>query len=327
MDIQWYIREHKPVWSELERLLEQFERQRATIGAAQVDRLTELYKTASAHLAYAKTYYASDEVTLFLNQLISRAHQALYAEQGKGENRLSDFFKHLFIGHVLNRGWFIAAALALFVLGGLSGFLAVSSNPLNLYAIIPSSIAESIDPSKVGHNHADVQHATMSTAIMTNNIRVAVLAFVGGITFGLLTVYVMFYNGLLIGALTAVFWQAGYSYTFWAYILPHGVIELTAIFIAGGSGLYMGYRMIDPGRYTRKYQFIQSVKESALLLLGTIPLFVIAGIIEGYLTPSELSLEIKYIFSGATLVALLVYGVYGASVIRRTGRSTAPGAL
>jgi uncharacterized membrane protein SpoIIM required for sporulation len=146
---------------------------------------------------------------------------------------------------------------------------------------------------------------------MSNNIKVAVLAFVGGITFGVATVYFMIFNGLLLGALAAVYWQAGKSYEFWAYILPHGVIELTAIFIAGGAGLYMGYRMFVPGQYPWGLQLIRTAKESVQLLMGTIPLFVIAGIIEGFITPSSLSLTTKYAVAIGTLALLTGYYIYG----------------
>ncbi|SDD40425.1 Uncharacterized membrane protein SpoIIM, required for sporulation [Paenibacillus sp. UNCCL117] len=317
MEIQRFIREHKPVWSELERLLEKFERRKREVQAADIDRLTALYKQASVHLAFAQTYYAEDDAGVFLNQLVSRAHHAVHAAERRSVSRVGDYFKHHFTGYVLERRWFIAAALLLFLAGGASGFAAVWQDPLNLYAVLPASIAENVDPMRTGENHDSVQSAVMSSTIMTNNIRVAVLAFVSGITFGVLTVYVLVYNGLLIGALAALFWQSGRSYVFWAYILPHGIVELTAIFIAGGAGLYMGYRMIVPGSFTRKYRFLRSVKESALLLIGTIPLFVIAGIIEGYITPSDLSLELKYAFAGLTLLALAAYIAYGYAAQRR----------
>ncbi|MBU5444629.1 stage II sporulation protein M [Paenibacillus sp. MSJ-34] len=318
MDIQRFIREHKRLWSELDGLLSRFERRKRSVQAAQIDRLTQLYKTASAHLAYAQTYYPNDEIGLYLNQLVSRAHHALHAEQWKTSNRLGDFFKRRFTGYILERRWFVLLALLLFGVGALSGFIAVWQDPSHLHAVIPAEIADRIDPHRVGEGHEDLQSAIVSSSIMTNNIRVAILAFASGITFGALTVYVLVYNGLLLGALAAVFWQSGQSYVFWAYILPHGIIELTAIFIAGGAGLYMGYRMINPGPYTRKYMFLRSVKESALLLVGTIPLFVIAGIIEGYITPSALSLEAKYGVAAATLVALALYIFYGKLNEKRT---------
>ncbi|MDY0408887.1 stage II sporulation protein M [Paracerasibacillus soli] len=81
---------------------------------------------------------------------------------------------------------------------------------------------------------------------MTNNIQVAFLAFAGGITFGILTVYVLMINGIMVGGLAAFFWHYSKTYVFWAYIVPHGIIELTAIFIAGGAGLLMGYKLLVP---------------------------------------------------------------------------------
>ncbi|RXZ76677.1 stage II sporulation protein M [Paenibacillaceae bacterium] len=323
MEIRRFIREHKPLWSELDELLSRFEKRRRTIEAAHIDRLTQLYKTVSAHLAYAQTYYPGDEITKLLNQTVARTHHILHAEQWKTSHPIGEFFKRHFPTYLLEHKYAILLALLLFTVGGLAGFLAVWTDPLHLYALVPAQMADQIDPHAVGSNHDQLMNATFSTTIMTNNIRVAILAFASGITFGLLTVYILIQNGLLIGALAAVFWQSGKSYVFWAYILPHGIIELLAIFIAGGAGLYMGYRMINPGNYTRKYRFLQSVKQSALLLVGTIPLFVIAGIIEGYITPSALSLEAKYAVAAATLVALVLYIGYGRMNERRARQRAA----
>ena len=143
------------------------------------------------------------------------------------------------------------------------------------------------------------------------------LAFAGGITFGLLTVYLLIYNGIIVGAIAALFWHYGKSYEFWAYIVPHGMIELTAIFIAGGAGLLMGYKLFVPGRYSRGYQLKQQAKRSVLLLLGTIPLFVIAGIIEGFITPSTLSLEAKYLIAGLTVIGLILYILVGTMLLKK----------
>jgi uncharacterized membrane protein SpoIIM required for sporulation len=275
-------------------------------------RFTELYKAASSHLAALQTYYPTDEMTLYMNHLVSTAHNVMYKENNRSSHQLRTFFLKYFPTLIRKRNLFVVFALALFLIGGLSGYVAVSKDPLNLYRIVSPSIAGSIDPSKTDQPRGDIHSPIVSTTIMTNNIRVAVMAFISGITLGIGTVYLMVSNGLLIGALAAVFMHSGKSYVFWAYILPHGVIELTAIFIAGGAGLYMGYRIFVPGPYSRKHRFLESAKESAQLLLGTIPLFVVAGLIEGYITPSTLSLEAKYIVAGATLALLAVYYVYGS---------------
>ncbi|SDO90050.1 Uncharacterized membrane protein SpoIIM, required for sporulation [Paenibacillus sp. yr247] len=313
MDISRFIREHKPQWTELEELLIQLSKRTSSLQAGHVNRFTELYKVASAHLATLQTHLPADETTIYLNHLVSQAHNAMYKESNKSSTQLKEFFLHYFPSLIQARSLFIGFALILFLLGGLLGFLSVWNDPLNLSMIMPGAMADSIDPSKTAGSRGDLHSPLVSTAIMTNNIRVAVLAFISGMTLGLGTVYLMISNGLIVGALAAVFMQSGKSYVFWAYILPHGIIELTAIFIAGGAGLYMGYRFFVPGPYPRKLRFLESAKESAQLLIGTIPLFIIAGIIEGYITPSTLSLEVKYLIAGVTLFILALYYGYGIS--------------
>lgn len=318
MDIQRLLRRYRADWKELEELLDSFSRRPGHVDSGHIRRLTHLYKKASSHLALLQTRHPRDELTAYLNRLVTEAHHVLYQEKHRSARQLSLFFRSYLIGMLRRRSRFIAAAALLFAVGAVSGFAAVLADPYNLYAVLPGQIAGSVDPSRTGEGVAHLPHAILSTEIMTNNIRVAVLAFVSGITFGIWTVYLLAFNGLLVGALAAVYWQAGESYLFWAYILPHGVIELTAIFIAGGAGLYMGYRMFVPGPYPWRLQLLHSAKESVQLLLCTIPLFVVAGVIEGYITPSSLSLEAKYAVAALTLLVLAAYAVYGSLKQRRS---------
>ena len=212
-------------------MLEHFQKRPRSIGAVEIDRLTLLYKKASAHLAYIRTYHPNDEVTRYLNQLVARAHNIAYQQQSSSLGQLSRFFwVHLF-SLVHKRIWFIGLAGLLFAIGGISGFAAVMVDPLNLYYVLPEGMAAQIDPSRLGEGHDAINSPLMSTAIMLNNIKVAFLAFISGITLGVFPVYLLLFNGLLVGALASVYSQADSSYAFWAYILPHGVIELTAIFI------------------------------------------------------------------------------------------------
>ncbi|MGG4496864.1 stage II sporulation protein M [Brevibacillus reuszeri] len=305
MDITSFWHKHKASWAQLEQLVERFDRHPREIEANDIDQLTHLYKKASAHLAYIRTYDPSNEMTLYLNQLVSRAHNLAYKQHSSSWQQLTHFFGSHLMQLIEKRAGFIAVAALLFIIGGVSGFAAVMVDPLNLYYVLPQGMAEQIDPSRLGEGHASINSPVVSTMIMTNNMKVAMLAFVSGITFGIFPIYLLLFNGLLVGALAAVYFQSGSSYAFWAYILPHGVIELTAIFIAGGAGLHMGYRMLVPGRFARKYQFLEAAKESAQLLLATLPLLVIAGIIEGYITPSSLSLEVKYVVAFVTLLILI----------------------
>lgn len=322
MDITSFWHKHKASWAELAQLVERFTRHPRKINAAEIDRLTLLYKKTSAHLAYIRTFHPNDEVTLYLNQLVSRAHNLTYRRQGGSWNQLKHFFLHDLVQLIEQRMGFIALAALLFFIGTMAGFAAVMVDPVNVYFVLPQGMAEAVDPSQLGEGHDSVNSPVLSTMIMTNNIKVAMFAFVGGITLGILPIYLLLFNGLLVGALAAVYAQAESSYAFWAYILPHGVIELTAIFLAGGAGLHMGYRLLVPGRYNRKHQFLIAAKDSAQLLLATLPLFVVAGLIEGYITPSALSLEAKYAVALLTLFILAAWYAWALARGRRAHKAS-----
>ncbi|QQK78416.1 stage II sporulation protein M [Salicibibacter cibarius] len=312
MDIQDFIKKHKATWRDLEEKVAFFRKRPKEIQGKHIDELTQAYKKVSSHYAYLKTIDPRDEATLYLNQLVSSAHHLLYQEQNRSSQQLKYFFQSYFIALIHKRRFFIVLAFLLFTLGGAFGAVSIAMDPLNLYLILPPEMTAGIDPEQIGEGHDQISEPLMATTIMTNNIQVAILAFLGGITFGIFTVYILLFNGLIIGAMAAVFWQAGQTYMFWAYILPHGILELAIIFVAGGAGLYMGYRMLVPGTAPRKYQIGRAASESLQLLLGTIPLFVIAGLIEGYVTPSTtLSPEMKYAFALMTLALIVLYYVYG----------------
>src|SRR5690625_2867626 len=110
------------------------------------------------------------------------------------------------------------------------------------------------------------------------------------------------------------------TYEYWVYILPHGMFELTAIFIADGTGLLIGDKLFVPGPYKRSYQVKVQAIRSVQLLLGTIPLFIIAGIIESYITPSTISLEMKYLVAFITVIGLIAYMVIGNLLMKRASQ-------
>ncbi|WP_286232091.1 stage II sporulation protein M [Neobacillus mesonae] len=310
MNVKQFVRQHREDWKQLEVMVAALSKGRNAITGENMAKYHRLYQKAAQNLSYSQTYFQHDEVTPYLNGLVSKAHNLLYKDQVSSVKQIRYFFSTKFIGLLLEQWRFVVAAMILFAIGGIGSFLAVMNDPLHIYSILPANIAQGVDPEKLGSGGA-VDSSLMSASIMTNNIQVAMLAFVGGITFGILTVYLLIYNGIIVGALAALFWHHDKSYDFWAYIVPHGMIELTAIFIAGGAGLLMGYRLFVPGPFSRGYQLKQQAKRSVQLLLGTIPLFVIAGIIEGFITPASISLEAKYMVAFLTVIGLILYIVIG----------------
>ncbi|MFK9095284.1 stage II sporulation protein M [Bacillus salipaludis] len=311
MHVKQFVKMHREEWKQLEQLVVTMSKRRNAITGDTITKYHRHYQKTAQNLSYSQTYFPNDEVTGYLNGLVSKSHNLLYKDQVSSFKQIRHFFSTTFIGLLVEQWKFVAAAMILFLIGAVGSFIAVVNDPLHIYAILPAEIAQGVDPDQLGKGHDALDSSLMSASIMTNNIKVAIFAFAGGITFGLVTVYLLIYNGIIIGALAALFWHHEKSYDFWAYIVPHGMIELTAIFIAGGAGLLMGYKLFVPGQYTRGYQLKHHAKRSVQLLLGTIPLFVIAGVIEGFITPAAISLEAKYIVAFLTVIGLVLYVVIG----------------
>ncbi|WML39872.1 stage II sporulation protein M [Neobacillus sp. OS1-2] len=310
MNVKQFIKMHRDDWKQLEQLMVTMSKGKKAITGETITNYHRIYQKAAQNLSYSQTYFPNDDVTQYLNGLVSKSHNLLYKDQISSFKQIRHFFSTQFIGLLLEQWKFVVAAFILFFIGAIGSFIAVLNDPLHIYAILPAEIAQGVNPDQLGTGDA-VNSSLMSASIMTNNIKVAIFAFAGGITFGLVTVYLLINNGIIIGALAALFWHHEKSYDFWAYIVPHGMIELTAIFIAGGAGLLMGYKLFVPGQYTRGYQLKHHAKRSVQLLLGTIPLFVIAGVIEGFITPAKISLEAKYIVALLTVIGFILYIIIG----------------
>ena len=311
MNLKQFVKMHREDWKQLEQFVTLLSKRKRDYTGETITEFHRLYQKAAQNLSYSQTYFPNDEITPYLNTLVSKAHNLLYKDQVSSFKQIRYFFSTKFIGLLLEQWKFVIAAMILFLIGAIGSFLSVMNDPLHIYSILPAEISQGVDPDKLGKDSGAVDSSLMSASIMTNNIKVGIFAFAGGIVFGLVTVYLMVYNGIIIGALAALFWHHGKSYDFWAYIVPHGMIELTAIFIAGGAGLLMGYKLFVPGQYTRGWQLKRHAKRSVQLLLGTIPLFVIAGIIEGFITPAKISLEAKYIVAVLTVAGLILYVLIG----------------
>ncbi len=320
MNIKQFVKQHRDEWKELENMITNLHKNKRTATSKMIERFNRLYQKSAQHLSYSQTYFPNEEVTPYLNGLVSKAHNLLYKDQISSFKQIQHFFSTTFIGLFIAQWKFSFIAMLIFTLGGIGSYAAVMNDSLNLYSILPADIAYGINPDQLGEGQVDAP--TMSAEIMTNNIQVAILAFASGITFGIFTVYLLLYNGIIIGALAAVFYQHGMMYEFWAYIVPHGMIELTAIFIAGGAGLLMGYKLLVPGPYSRTFHLKQQAKRSVQLLLGTIPLFVIAAIIEGFITPANIPLEVKYFVAFVTIIALIVYLFIGNQLLQKRRAAT-----
>jgi uncharacterized membrane protein SpoIIM required for sporulation len=146
-----------------------------------------------------------------------------------------------------------------------------------------------------------------SSAIMTNNMSVSFMAFAAGITAGLGTLYMLFFNGLLLGVIGAACWSSGMSLQLWSFVSPHGVLELPAIFIAGGAGLRLAQGFLFPGVLPRKESIIRAGRQGVRLLVGAVPILIIAGVIEAFVSPTDLAVPLKFAMAAALLALFSAY--------------------
>jgi uncharacterized membrane protein SpoIIM required for sporulation len=146
-----------------------------------------------------------------------------------------------------------------------------------------------------------------SSAILTNNISVAFSTFALGITAGIGTVWMMLLNGLMMGVVAVACWREGMNLPLWSFVAAHGVLELPAIFIAGGAGIGIAKGLLFPGSLPRRESLVRAGARSVRLVLGTIPMLLIAGVVEGFVSPTDLPYQLKFLLAGALGTLLVLY--------------------
>jgi uncharacterized membrane protein SpoIIM required for sporulation len=283
----------------------------ARMSVAELRQMHEDYRQATADLAYAQTHFPASETAVYLNRLVGQAHGELY---GAAPRRISALWRFLAAGfpRLVRRNIRPIALASAILFGAVAlGFLLANVDYPLARLFLPQMYREVAgDPVEQGQRQRDLVASfapVLSAGITVNNVQVALLSFAGGITFGVLTVYAMFQNGMLLGVLAGVFAKAGQSLPFWALIVPHGAIELPAIAIAGGAGLMLGRALLLPGDLPR-LQALRAVSgEAVRILLGTVPLFIVAGFVEGFFTPRSYPPELKLAVGLALGLALALY--------------------
>ena len=310
--IEKFIESRRPRWERLERLLHSLEKGKGrTLQPSDLPVVGRLYREATADLARLQAFQQKgalpDELLDYLNHLVARAHGQIYRSPTPGWTKLLRFLGSTFPQTFRSTAFWTLSAFAIFLLGATYGFVAGLNDDTFIPLVAPPHLIQQVEGGKVWFDSILAVRPLASSSIMTNNISVTFLAFALGITLGLGTVYIMAFNGLLLGTLAALCHLHGLSVDFWSFVLPHGVIELTAIFIAGGGGLLLGSALIVPGDLSRKEALIQRGRKSVQLILGCIPLLIFAGVVEGFFSPAHLPPWIKFLTAGLLFVFLLCY--------------------
>jgi uncharacterized membrane protein SpoIIM required for sporulation len=304
---QW-IRKRQAAWSRLEELIDACGRSGvSSLHYRDLEALALLYRQTGADLSAARADTSSADLARRLNDLMARAHNLLYTAHRERRHPVWHFYTRQF-PRVFRACWReVALATALFVLGGLMGAGLSATVPGFTRFLVGAEMVDTIERRQMWTHSIVAMKPLAASGIMTNNIAVSLSAFATGIFGGLGTSYFMVFNGVLIGVIGMACFDAGMSVSLWSFVAPHGALELPAIFIAGGAGFVLGRGLLVPGLRPRRDALARAGREAVQLLLGVFPLLVVAGLIEGFISPVAFEPSLKFLLGAALTVMLAAY--------------------
>ena len=271
-----------------------------------------LYRRAVSSLSRARSQGVDNRRIEYLNGLVARSYGYIYTTEPKGYMSIITFFKSEFPQTFRKNLHFIVAAFIITIVAGLFAYGTVLRNPSKADIILGPGSQDMLEQIATRHQGNKnwmpaEQRPVMSSYIIVNNIKVCIIAFSTGILAGVGTCAILMYNGFMLGVVAAAVRSYGAHVTlgFWSFVAPHGVIELTAIFISGGAGLMLGWALLCPGRYTRLTALKVAGREAIVLMLGVGAMLIVAGTIEGYFSPSMTPNAVKLSF--AAIVGFIEY--------------------
>lgn len=317
MNQELFVEERAREWDDFHYILKIVESQGVkSLSSEQLERFIALYRKSTGDLMYAKTHDFDAKIVSYLNALVAKGHPYVYAPPPGSRSSLRRFFLVEFPELVMRHRRLFLFAAVIFLLAFFIAYITILVAPHNADLFISedllSALHERLNKDTMTGWAASPtepmeEHPMTSSYIMTNNIRVGFFSFVYGIFLGVGTAYIVFNNGLLLGGVAGVYGNYNLNSRCWALILPHGVIELVAIGICAQAGFLIGQALICPGRYRRRDAIVLAGNSAIRLVVGTIPMFTIAAIIEGFITPRHLSDVVKLSFALLTALALGIY--------------------
>jgi uncharacterized membrane protein SpoIIM required for sporulation len=322
MNLERWISTRSKHWQELEKLLGKIERNSlSSLDKTEIFKLGHLYRLASADLCRIRLINPNSDIAVRLNHLVLLANNEIYANHHNQIGGFYKFFSHDFPLLVQQKAGYIVTAMLLVVFSFLASyFLCLNDNSFAQLELaqgtplVGEDLIDTVSRHKLWTDSMSSFSPSMSSMIATNNIRVSILAFALGISGGLGTVFILTTNGLLLGSAFAVCASHGLAHNLAAFVASHGVLELTAIFISGGSGLMIGQAMLFPGNLSRLDSLKQVAPQAVSLFCGTIPILLVAGIIEGFISPrTDIPAIVKYTISISTAIFLFSYLLYPRS--------------
>ncbi|WP_149277527.1 stage II sporulation protein M [Pareuzebyella sediminis] len=321
-----FVKQNKDKWAVFENAL-------SNRTELPPDKLSDLYIEITDHLSYAKTFYAGSNTEFYLNGLATQAHQKIYRTKKESKNRIVGFWKTEFPTMYFNHQRELLIAFLVFVFFTMVGVFSAANEGDFVRSILGDSYInmtlqniENDDPMAV---YKKMGEFNMFLGITINNIRVALMAFAYGVLLGIGTLFVLLQNGIILGSFQYFFYEKGLFWESARTIWIHGTIEISVIIIAGSAGLVLANGMLFPGTYTRLESFKRGVKNGLKILVSTLPFFVIAGLLEGFVTrhtemPDTLAI---FIILASFVLICFYYVIYPRLLNNQKGRQSAKSEL
>ena len=310
-----FVKKNKEKWLLFENVLDK----KTQISP---DKLSDLYIEITDDLSYAKTFYANSNTAIYLNSIASSAHQKIYKTKKEGKNRIITFFKTEFPLAFYSHQKQLLITFSVFAFFAIVGAYsaAVDGDFVRMilgdgYVNMTLENIEKGDPMAVYKKAGEVD---MFIGITINNIKVAMFAFLFGILFSVGTLFIMMQNGIMLGSFLYFFYDKGLLWESSRTIWIHGTIEISVIIIAGCAGLVLGNGLLFPGTYSRLESFKRSIKSGLKIMVSTIPFFIVAGFLEGFVTRhTEMPDWLAILIILSSLFCIIYYYVYYPKKIYR----------
>jgi len=323
-----FIGTRREAWTQLETLLARSEGNGLRrLSSGELETLGRGYRQLLSDLALAQRDFPTDQLTGWLEQLAARAHLRLYRAPGGAWRRLAAFFLVGFPQRFRAAWRYVLLAAALLLIPATGGYLAALSSEAAREALVPAQLRDFMERGETWIDIPGALRPAVAAVLFTHNIGVSFMAFAGGVLWGLGSVYALAFNGLFLGAVMGAGQHHGVGHLLADFISPHGYIEITCIILAGAAGLMLGHALLRPGALRRRDALVLSGRRAIALVLGAMPVFVIAGIVEGNVSPSELPTEAKLAIGPLLWVALMAWVLLAGRTPRRARPGLAVSAL
>lgn len=306
-----FVKQRVEKWQEFEHLLEKGVR-------PDPDTLAELYIQVTDDLSFSRTQFPNSETTVYLNGLASKIHQEIYQNKREDRGRIWMFWKYELpiLFYEIRKPLlysFLVFAVAIFI-----GWISAANDPTFVRLILGDAYVNMTLENIEGGNplavYGRMGEADMFFAITFNNIKVSFFVFVAGLIVSIGSGFVLFQNGVMVGALFSFLAQKGLFWSSFLIVMLHGTLELSVIVIAGAAGFVMGNSILFPGTYSRLESFKRGAKKGLKVVIGLIPIFIAAGFIEGFFTRYtmmhwSIKLTVILLSAGFILYYFIIYPI------------------